>query len=87
MPSKLESAKWTSSKPPATFAGQSYSSYSFLEAGRGSLTPAHTHTHTHTHTQVTVSKTDIRQGSQLMSTCKVKKNDELIAVLLPPVRS
>ena len=70
-----------SSKPPAMFAGQSDSSYSFLEAGRGSLT------HAHTHTPVTISKSDIRQSSQLMSACKVKKNDELIAVLLPPVRS
>lgn len=35
----------------------------------------------------TVSKFDIRQSSQLMSTSKAKKNDELTTVLLPPMRS
>lgn len=69
------------SKPPSVFAGLSDSSYSFLGAGGGNLT------HRHTHPLVTVSNSDIRQSSQLMSTYKVKKNDELIAVLLPSVRS
>ena len=48
-------------------------------AGAVLLTPTDTHTLV---TVKTVSSSDVRQSSQLMTTSKVQKNDELIGVVV-----